>query len=222
LKKIKKRYIGIGISLLFLILLNIGNNTSLTDAVPNGNQITFTEVFPDRTDVYVFDTIFFTIHVTANGNPVPDGLITVREETDFFYAVSGNISDGIAVLEWVAQPWTPTGWCTFVASYEGTDGYDPSSDTTQVCVSDPVIPGVENTQTTVTPDLINVYPNDTVNFEVTITIMGGAFPFFSGGFITLFDVTENVVLSRHDIVTMAGTVYITNMSLIIPPWYAYG
>ena len=218
LKKMQKRYIRIGMSLLFLILLNMGNNTNLIDASPSGNQLTLTEVFPDRTDVDVGESVFFTVHVTANSEPVPTGIVTVHEETDSIYEVSGNVSDGVAILGWVAQSSTPTGWCTFIADYEGTTGYDPSSDTTQVSVANPVIPGEDETRTTITPNVTTVYPNDTVNFDIIIT---GSAPFF-GGYIALYDITENIVLQRHDIILTMAATYSTSMDLTIPSWYVNG
>jgi hypothetical protein len=218
LKKMQKRYIRIGMSLLFLILVNIGDNINLMDVSASGNQLTLTEIFPDRTDVNVGEAVFFTVHVTADNEPVPAGMITIHEETDLVYEVSGNISNGVVILEWIAQSSTPTGWCTFIANYEGITGYDPSSDTTQVSVADPVIPGGDETITTIAPDVTTVYPNDIVNFDIIIT---GPAPFF-GGYVALYDITENIVLQRHDIILTMATTYSTSMALTIPSWYVNG
>jgi hypothetical protein len=218
----KKMNIGLRMSVFFLVLLNIGITTSPTYAIPSENQITLTEVFADRTDVSVGESVFFTIHVTANGIPVPNGNVTVREETDPIYVSNGTISDGIAIIEWYAQSWTPTGWCTINATYEGSEGYDTSSNITQVAVNSPIIPGTKETETDVTSNIVDVYSNDIVNFNVIVTYLGSFFPFFDGGYITLVDTTENIVLQRHDIEFKMAQAYVASMSFTIPSWYVKG
>ncbi len=209
-------------SLFFLVLFNIGITTNPAYAIPSESQITLTEVFADRTDVSVGESVFFTIHVTANGTPVPDGQVTVREATDPIYEPSGTISDGVAIIEWYTQTWTPTGWCAFIATYEGSEGYNTSSDTTQVAVNNPIIPGTQETETIITPNIVDVYPDDTVNFNVVVTYLGSFFPFFDGGYIILVDTTENIVLQRHDIEFKMAQSYVASMSFTIPSWYVKG
>ncbi len=192
------------------------------EAVLQSDQPTITEIFPDRTEIHTFDSVSFTIHISANGNPVPNGHVTVRESTDYFYAVSGEIVDGTIVLEWVAQPWTPTGWCTFIATYEGTIGYEPSLATTEVSVGDPVPTGAWETEITIIPNVTIAWQTSSVTFTVSITILGGAFPFFSGGYISLVDNTENIVLQMQDIIPQATVTYVTSFTFNIPTWYSSG
>ena len=113
LKKMKTRYIEFTISLFLLVLLNFGNSTNITDVRASGLQPTVTEVFADRIEVISPNSIFFTIHVMADGSPVPNGQVTVYEETDTFYAITENIYNGVAYIEWIPKAWTPTGWGTF-------------------------------------------------------------------------------------------------------------
>ncbi|MCP8322787.1 MAG: Ig-like domain repeat protein [Candidatus Methylarchaceae archaeon HK02M2] len=218
----KKWPIGLKTSLIILFLLNIAINPLSTPVLASENQVTVTEVFPDRTDVTVGEEVIFTIHVTANGTPVPGGTVTVREETDSYYNVSGTLTDGTAVLTWYAQTWTPTGWCTFLATYEGTEGYNSSVGTTQVAVESPVTPGTQETATTITPSDEIIYPDEIIGFNIEIVYLGTFFPYFDGGYIALVDITENIVLQRHDIGFEFTDTYTTTLTLTIPAWYANG
>ena len=218
----KTRYIEIGISLFLLVLLNFGNSTNISNVSASESQPTLTEIYADRIEVISPNSIFFTIHVTADGSPVPNGQVTVYEETDTFYAITGDIYNGVAYIEWIPKAWTPTGWCTFIASYEGTSQYDASSGNTQVSVDDPMTPGSTETETLVITNTGIAYPNETVDFDVTINIIDSVFPLFSGGYIYLFDITQNLVLKRHDIVNVMDDTYLTTLTLTIPSWYANG
>lgn len=218
----KKWPIGLKISLVILFLLNIAINPLSTPVSATESQITVTELFADRTDVAVGEEVIFTIHVTANGIPVSSGKVTVLEETDSYYNVSGTITDGSIVLTWYAQTWTPVGWCTFLAIYEGTEGYDGSIGTTQVAVEFPIIPGTQETATDINPSIEMAYPDDTVEFEITITYLGAFHPYFDEGYVSLVDTTENIVLQRHDIGFEIIDTYITTLTLTIPTWYADG
>jgi hypothetical protein len=218
----RTRYIEIGISLFLLVLFNFGNSTNISSVSASETQSTVTEVFADKIEVISPNSIFFTIHVTAGGNPVPSGQVTVYEETDAFYAATGEIYNGIGYVEWIPKAWTPTGWCTFIADYEGTSQYDASSGNTQVSVDDPVIPGNTETETFVVTNTEIAYPNETVDFDVTINIIDSVFPLFSGGYVYIFDITENIVLKRHDIVAVMDDTYTTTLTLTIPSWYTNG
>jgi hypothetical protein len=218
----RTRYIEIGISLFLLVILNFGNSTNISDVTASETQPTLTDVFADRIEVISPNSIFFTVHVTAGGNFVPNGQVTVYEETDTFYSITENIYNGVAYIEWIPKAWTPTGWCTFIASYEGTSQYEASLGTTQVSINDPMTPGSTETETFVITNTGTAYPNDTVDFDVTINIIDSVFPLFSGGYIYLFDITENIVLQRHDIVAVMADTYTTTLTLNIPSWYANG
>ncbi len=219
---LKKLLLGFILICVVLALNRMSDGTTLVKATPLTTQPTITEIFPDRLEAHTFDSVSFTIHVTSNGIPVPDGLVTVREATDYFYAVSGDIVEGIVILEWVAQPWTPTGWCTFIASFEGTTGYEASSGTTEVSIASPPPTGAWDTETAITSDVSTAWIDSTINFSVSITILGGAFPFFSGGYISLVDITENIVLQRQDISDQAAVTYTATFMQVIPTWYSSG
>ncbi|MFX0206519.1 MAG: Ig-like domain-containing protein, partial [Candidatus Hodarchaeota archaeon] len=219
LKKLLFRLLFLSIVLVIIIT---SEGSSTVHAAPLADQPTITEVFPNKVEIHTLDAVNFTVHVTSDGDSVPNGLVTIQEVTDYSYYVSGEIINGIVILEWVAQPWTPTGWCTFIATYEGTVGYTSSSGTTEVNVDDPVSTGQWGTETSITPDISTASPSSNVTFTVSITILGGAFPVFSGGYITLIDTSENIVLDKKDIVTQAAVTYITDFTLNIPSWYSSG
>ncbi len=219
---LKKLLLGFLVICIVLSITKLSDGDKLAKATPLAAQPTTTELFPDKLEVHTFDAVYFTVHVSANDVPVSEGSMTVKEATDDFYSVSGEVVNGLIILEWVAQPWTPTGWCTFIATYEGTTAYAPSSGTAEVCVGDPISTGLWATETTIEPDMSTVWCDSTVNFSVSITILGGAFPFFSGGYISLVDVTENIVLQRQDVVAQAAVTYTMTFTQVIPSWYSSG
>jgi hypothetical protein len=219
---VKNSLISIGIVLFFLLALNIGNNATSAYALPGTTQNTVTEVFADRIEANTFDSIFFTIHVSSDGNPVPDGQVQLYEISTSFDMKYGNIVNGVVVIEYIVMAHVPSGWRTFVAEYVGTADYYPSADTTEVSISDPQATGVWETETTITPSVTQAGTNENITFTVDITILGGAFPFFSGGYVSIVDLTENIVLDRHDIEMSPVLTYSINFDFTVPGWYSTG
>ncbi|MHA2093920.1 MAG: hypothetical protein ACW98F_04755, partial [Candidatus Hodarchaeales archaeon] len=222
MKKMKTRYIELGISLFLLVLLNFGNNATIPQVLASETQPTITQVFADRIEVINPDSIYFTIYVSVSGDPVSSGEVTLFEETDSLYAVTENLYNGMALIQWTPKPWTPTGWCNFIASYGGSSQYDTSSGNTQVSVNDPVITGSTPTETSVTPSTLSANVNETIEFDVTVDIIDPIFPLFSGGYITLVDVTEGIVLQHETIVDLIDSTYTTNLVQIIPALFLNG
>ncbi|MFW9875699.1 MAG: Ig-like domain-containing protein, partial [Candidatus Thorarchaeota archaeon] len=135
MKPVKNSLISIGIVLFFIIALNIGNNVTSAYASPATTQPTVTEVFADRLEAHTFDSIYFTIHVSSGGMPVPTGDIHLYESSTAYETKIATIVDGVAVIEYVVIPDIPSGWRTFVAEYVGTADYESSVDTTDVSIS---------------------------------------------------------------------------------------
>jgi hypothetical protein len=222
LKKMRTRYIEVAISLFMLVLLNFGNNTTIPHVSASEPQPTITNIFADRIELISPDSIFFTIYVTAGGNPVSGGQVTVYEETDSFYAVTEDIYNGITLIQWTPKAWTPTGWCNFIASYSGTSEYDGSTGNTQLLVNDPVSVGSTPTEIIVTSSTTIANVGDSITFDVTVNIIDPIFPLFSGGYITLNDATEGIVLQHHSIVDIMDSTYTTSFVQTIPYLFVNG
>ncbi|MFX1513528.1 MAG: hypothetical protein ACFFCQ_13165, partial [Promethearchaeota archaeon] len=217
-----KILIGLIMTITFLTFNLVLNEKEFVNTSFLTDQSTITEVFPNSTEIEIYDSVLFTVHVTSNGDPVPYGTVTLKEVTDGLYEVSGGLINGMVILEWLVQSSTPTGWCTFIATYEGAEGYATSSGTTEVSVGDPVPTGSWGTVTNIIPNVSIAWIDSTVTFSVSITILGSAFPFFSGGYISLVDISENIVLQKQNIISQAAVTYTTDFTVTIPQWYSSG
>lgn len=222
LNKMKTRHVEVGISLLLLFLLNFGNNSIVSNVSATEAQPTITEIFADRIEVISPNSIYFTIYVTTSGIPVSSGQVTVYEETDSVYAVTEEIYNGMAIVQWTPKVWTPTGWCTFIGSYEGTSEYEASAGSTEVSVNDPISTGTTPTQTLVSPSTTLLSTNEIIEFDVTVNIIDPMFPLFSGGYITLTDLTEGLVLQHHNIEDLMDSTYLMTFTQTIPALFQNG
>jgi hypothetical protein len=212
----KTRYIEIGISLFLLVLFNFGNNATITKVSGSEPQPTITQVFAEQIEVFYPDIICFTVYVTADGNPVSGGQVTVYEETDPFITETDEISDGIAFFIWRTESDDYGNPSTFIANYEGTSSYDPSSDSTEVYVNYPIEAGSQTTETTVLSNTTIAYTNDTIEFDITMQMIDGIWECFDGGYVALVDLTENLVLQYHEITYNEVEIYTLTFTQTIP------
>lgn len=222
LKKIRQHYIRVGIGLLLFILLNSVNNISITEADPTGSQITSTWIFADHILITGSDSIFFTVYVTSVGNPVTGGIVEVYKANEPANKVSATISGGMAILEWSDLSTSGYEAWSMEAHYLGTSEYNSSESATTIYIEPNFTPGEDESQTTIVPDITDVYINDTVNFDIDIAIAAGApFPMFDG-YISLYDLSHNIVLWSEKIDSPAMYTYSTSAEFVIPSWYIYG
>ena len=109
------------------------------------------------------------------------------------------------------------------AAYQGDsgEGYNPSSDATDVefCVADPN--GDEYCEVTVQPVTSIVFTNDTFSTNVNVTDIG-SFDAFSGGNIAIYSPSEDIVLASCTIPYGFYIEITETLEVLIPIWFDPG
>ena len=199
------------IFLTFLVSFFIVENISIGRGA---DYITQTDLTLDPVSVFIGETVMCVAHVwSPQVMLVPQGDVLFEDFTNGIFQTTVPLNGtGYATYNWTIPLSYPKGTMTILARYAGNDWFEPSEDTSDLCVDD----GLYTTTTLLTLSSDSLFPGETL--VMTVDVQSSETPIIPQGDI-LFEDTTNGTFQENGPLNSTGS---ATYSWMVPTPYPPG